>query len=402
MTIMKIKNIFLTLAVAVASSACSDWFDVSPKTDIKTDDLFKDETGFQSALTGCYGNMTKDKTYGKNLTWYFLEKLVQRYDDGSAPFAGQSEHVYDYTNANYSKGIITDIWNSMYETIANVNNLIARLDKNGQEVITTPGSWELMKGEALALRAFLHFDLLRMYGPVYKEEPEKECIPYRKEFKPETSPLLSASKVLELVLADLKEADTYLAQDSVNWGNDAENPFKAYRGHRMNKYAAKALQARVLLYRGGSEDLAEAGRIAKEVIGQCGLKLVRDNFQDIAMFDETLFALHMLLMVYSTSGILSKLAAGVDFLSIEFCLYYGGVLLLLGFYAIGWQQILKRLPLTTAFSNKAVTIVWGIIWGALFFFEPITLPKAVGALLIIAGVVLFSHADGQESSVTHE
>ena len=91
MTIMKIKNIFLTLAVAVASSACSDWFDVSPKTDIKTDDLFKDETGFQSALTGCYGNMTKDKTYGKNLTWYFLEKLVQRYDDGSAPFAGQSE-----------------------------------------------------------------------------------------------------------------------------------------------------------------------------------------------------------------------------------------------------------------------------------------------------------------------
>lgn len=117
---------------------------------------------------------------------------------------------------------------------------------------------------------------------------------------------------------------------------------------------------------------------------------------------KTLFALHMLLMVYSTSGILSKLAAGVDFLSIEFCLYYGGVLLLLGFYAIGWQQILKRLPLTTAFSNKAVTIVWGIIWGALFFFEPITLPKAVGALLIIAGVVLFSHADSQESSVTHE
>lgn len=117
---------------------------------------------------------------------------------------------------------------------------------------------------------------------------------------------------------------------------------------------------------------------------------------------KTLFALHMLLMVYSTSGILSKLAAGVDFLSIEFCIYYGGVLLLLGFYAIGWQQILKRLPLTTAFSNKAVTIVWGIIWGALFFFEPITSPKAVGALLIIAGVVLFSHADGQESSVTYE
>ena len=117
---------------------------------------------------------------------------------------------------------------------------------------------------------------------------------------------------------------------------------------------------------------------------------------------KTLFALHLLLIVYSTSGILSKLAAGVDFLSFDFCILYGGVLCLLGFYAIGWQQILKKLPLTTAFSNKAVTIVWGIIWGALFFFEPITLPKAVGALLIIAGVVLFSHADGQEMSDVRE
>ena len=117
---------------------------------------------------------------------------------------------------------------------------------------------------------------------------------------------------------------------------------------------------------------------------------------------KTLFALHLLLMVYSTSGILSKLAAGVDFLSFDFCILYGGVLCLLGFYAIGWQQIFKKLPLTTAFSNKAVTIVWGIIWGALFFFEPITLPKAVGALLIIAGVILFSHADGQEMSDVRE
>lgn len=117
---------------------------------------------------------------------------------------------------------------------------------------------------------------------------------------------------------------------------------------------------------------------------------------------KTLFALHMLLMVYSTSGILSKLAAGVGFLSPEFCGLYGGVLCLLGLYAIGWQQILKRLPLTTAFSNKAVTIVWGIVWGALFFFEPVTLPKAIGAFLIITGVVLFSRADGQELSEAHE
>jgi len=93
------------------------------------------------------------------------------------------------------------------------------------------------------------------------------------------------------------------------------------------------------------------------------------------------------------SGICSKKAAGEAFLSLPFCLYYGGVILLLVVYAIGWQQIIKRLPLTTAFANKAVTVIWGIIWGAVFFQEPVTIGKVIGALMIIAGVVLFAYAD---------
>ena len=110
---------------------------------------------------------------------------------------------------------------------------------------------------------------------------------------------------------------------------------------------------------------------------------------------KTLFGLHLLLMVYSVSGILSKLAAGEPFLSPRFCLLYAGLIGLLGLYAIGWQQVLKRLPLTTAYSNRAVAIVWGIIWGALLFAEPITPTKIIGGLLIIVGVVLFSYADAQ-------
>ncbi len=113
---------------------------------------------------------------------------------------------------------------------------------------------------------------------------------------------------------------------------------------------------------------------------------------------KTLLSLHVLLMVYSTSGILSKWAAGFAFLSWQFIGLYLGILALLGLYAIGWQQILRRMDLTSAFSNKAVTIVWGIIWGALFFSEPVTAGKVIGAVLIISGVVLFAHADGEGSS----
>lgn len=111
---------------------------------------------------------------------------------------------------------------------------------------------------------------------------------------------------------------------------------------------------------------------------------------------KVLLLLHLMLMIYSMTGIFSKLASGQSFLSPMFCLYYGCIIILLGFYAIGWQQIIKRLPLTTAFANKAVTVVWGIVWGFLFFNETITWGKVVGAFFIVSGVIVFAGADEEK------
>ena len=112
-----------------------------------------------------------------------------------------------------------------------------------------------------------------------------------------------------------------------------------------------------------------------------------------------LLGLHIMLMFFSMSGIASKLAAGEKFLSPKFILYYAVIIGLLGVYAIVWQQIIKRLPLTTAYANRAVTIVWGIIWGVLFFHENVTPLKVIGAVIVIVGVVLFATADeGEEEA----
>lgn len=111
-----------------------------------------------------------------------------------------------------------------------------------------------------------------------------------------------------------------------------------------------------------------------------------------------LMLLHLVLACYSLSGVCSKLAAREPFLSFHFCLYYGGMIVLLGLYALVWQQIIKRLPLTTAFANKAVTVVWGLVWGVLIFNESITLGKLVGVILVVTGIVLFAKTDGGEMS----
>ncbi len=108
-----------------------------------------------------------------------------------------------------------------------------------------------------------------------------------------------------------------------------------------------------------------------------------------------LLGLHLLLAIYSVTNIFSKLASEEPFLSPRFILFYGLVLLILGIYAIGWQQAIKRMPLTSAYANKAVTIVWGIVFGVIFFGEGVNAAKLVGAALIIAGVALFGIEDGK-------
>lgn len=112
---------------------------------------------------------------------------------------------------------------------------------------------------------------------------------------------------------------------------------------------------------------------------------------------KTLLLLHILLLVFSLSGVCSKLASGEPFLSFKFILYYGLVILILGIYAICWQQIIKRLPLTTAYANRAITVVWGIVWGVLFFRESVTIGKIIGALLVVSGVAIYASTPDEEA-----
>lgn len=116
------------------------------------------------------------------------------------------------------------------------------------------------------------------------------------------------------------------------------------------------------------------------------------------------FLLHLLLLLYSASTVFSKLAAGEKFMSLRFILCYGAVILLLGAYALGWQQVIKRLPLSLAYANKAMTVVWGMLAGLIFFGESITAGKVMGALLVIGGVILFAFSDGEagERPILHE
>lgn len=103
-----------------------------------------------------------------------------------------------------------------------------------------------------------------------------------------------------------------------------------------------------------------------------------------------LVLLHVSLLFSSLSGVCSKMASGYmdRIFSVPFLFWFGLVFVIMFGYAIVWQQVLKRMPLTIAYANKPVTLIWGIVWGYLIFGEEITWNMFLGAAVIFAGIYL--------------
>ena len=107
-------------------------------------------------------------------------------------------------------------------------------------------------------------------------------------------------------------------------------------------------------------------------------------------------------IVYSFCGVFQKLAAGYPTLSIRFILAYGCSVGVLGVYAILWQIILKRVPLSTAYSNRAIAMIWSVVWGVLLYKETITWKQVLGAVIICIGVYLVNQKESGEDEVKNE
>lgn len=98
--------------------------------------------------------------------------------------------------------------------------------------------------------------------------------------------------------------------------------------------------------------------------------------------------LHAIFFLYSLTAVLGKLSSELTFMSFKFIILYGSILTILFVYAILWQQIIKRMSLVTAYTNKAIIVVWGMIWGTLIFDERVTFGMIIGTIIIFVGIYL--------------
>ena len=102
------------------------------------------------------------------------------------------------------------------------------------------------------------------------------------------------------------------------------------------------------------------------------------------------FFLQGAVLIYSLTTVVSKLVSNYDFLSKEFILLYLLDFAVLGIYAILWQQLLKKFELSIAYANKAMTLLWSLLWSVVLFNESVTFKKVIGILLVIAGTIILN------------
>ena len=267
----KILTIALAALLTISISGCSKWLEATSSSQISGEQLFSSRAGFHEALSGVYLLMGSTSCYGMNYTW-FVNELT------AAPLALQNAALLvDFQNQRYTnvrtKPYIDDMWVSGYNIIANVNKILLELE-NHRDVVRDEMEYSLMRGELLAIRAYVHFDLMCMFGlPSWDgENASKLTVPYVTVYEKEPALQHSYAETAALLNADIDEAIELLAVDPIR-GNVPEDfnesinadGFWNKRTYHLNWYAVRAFKARVLLQQ---KEYAAAAKLSKEVLDE--------------------------------------------------------------------------------------------------------------------------------------
>ncbi len=282
---------------------CDKWTDVSPKTQIEDSRMFADEMGFIETLNGVYLQMGQPQTYGRELTYGLTDVLGGMYVlstiNGSQVYRDAFAGLY--TNAG-PQTIINNVWSSQYTSIANVNKLCAALE-SADPAIFKGNNRDIMLGEALGLRAFLHFDLLRLFGKSTLDGgAEARGIPYVTSYSTVVNPFVKGAEVLQKVKADLNRAEVLLTgKDPMILGSTNTVPAGLDgRQLRFNYYAVKAVKARVALWEGDktvalkqAEDIIAASPTRFPFVSQTSWANATEGSKNRALTTEYVFGLYV-------------------------------------------------------------------------------------------------------------
>ena len=276
---MKKNLLYILISLCAVFASCDDYLDVAPQTQVPAEDFFSQETGYEDALTGCYIKMNSSNLYGMFLSFSGIDYMASYYDKMTATSDEYAFRTFNYKNSTVESQF-KNTYNELYNIILQANDVIVNIDsQKGKDAVKSELKRNIIKGEALAIRAFCHFDLLRIFGQLPQNATITVSLPYSETTGVEDRPLYPYDQFVEKLEKDLTESLTLLKDDPATLYSLVmlslpsaemfeatpylEDDFYLYRKFRFNYWAVKALMARFYLYVG---DTANAYTTAMEVI----------------------------------------------------------------------------------------------------------------------------------------
>ena len=290
---MKYFRNIIAMLLLVTLASCEEWLAEVPFDKVPGDELYATEQGVQEALNGLYLGMLDRSIYGGELTFGLVEALVQHY------YIPVDHHydtpaAYNFSNSK-SASYISAIWSKLYKLIAACNVFLEQVELNKEKY--SAAHYKLFRGEAIALRAYLHFDLFRLFTPAYTENTKtQQAITYYITEVNAPGDYASAEEVVTYLLKDIDEAITLLAADPLLDGLSTGESFWDYRNFRLNIYAVQVLKARVLLSTGdkpGAHAIASSLLLNQDFLNTFPfVGSLMTGFQDPVGYTEVIFGMY--------------------------------------------------------------------------------------------------------------
>ncbi|MXV49876.1 RagB/SusD family nutrient uptake outer membrane protein [Pedobacter sp. HMF7647] len=249
----KILYIIITFIGVVFLNACKDDFlDQTPSNAAPTGEALNTDNDVLTALTGAYAGLRSVNLYGRTIpvSGDLLANNTFVSQRNSGRYTGFDRYSYTVSNTDAA-----GMWNSAYAVILRANNIINSTPTGDQATI------DQYKGEAYAIRALMYFELVRFFAKPYTDDPSSPGVPIVLTFDYSLKPARSSvEEVYTQILSDLDKAYTMTAD---------------YNGSsRLSKYSARALAAKVNLFKGTTASNALALEYADDVIANGGFLLL--------------------------------------------------------------------------------------------------------------------------------
>lgn len=110
-------------------------------------------------------------------------------------------------------------------------------------------------------------------------------------------------------------------------------------------------------------------------------------------FIKNIVILQAIIFLYTLSTVVAKYASFQEFLSVKFIGFYALEIFILGIYAILWQQIIKKFDISIAYANRAMGLLWSVVWAVVFFGEDIKVKNIIGVVIVIIGTIIVNSDD---------